>query len=163
MARRSSGRRLAGYLAIGVAVGLVAIVASKVRGDLPVEALRARWAGGASRFVEVDGMQVHLRDEGTGPTVVLLHGTSTSLHTWDGWTAGLRDHYRVVRFDLPGFGLTGPSPSGDYTLAAYVTFVEHVLDRLQVQRFVVAGNSLGGAVAWRFALAHPDRVRGLIL
>src|SRR4051812_18003150 len=134
----SSGKRLAGYVVVGLVVGLAAIVASRLRRDLPVEMLRARWAGGASRFIDVDGMQVHVRDEGSGPAVVLLHGTSSSLHTWDGWADGLRDHYRVVRFDLPAFGLTGPSPSGDYSLDAYVTFVSHVLQRLRVPRFVLA-------------------------
>ena len=138
-------------------------VRSRLRGDIPLETLKARWAGGASQFVAVDGMGVHVRDEGSGPAVVLLHGTSSSLHTWDGWVERLRQGHRVVRFDLPAFGLTGPSPARDYSIDAYTAFVDHLTTRLGLQRFVLAGNSLGGGIAWAYALAHPDRVRALIL
>jgi pimeloyl-ACP methyl ester carboxylesterase len=161
--RRPSFRHwlvLAGALAV-LLVGVS--IAPRLRGDLPLETLRQRWAGGASKFVAVDGMEVHYRDEGVGPAVVLLHGTSASLHTWDGWAAELARNYRVVRFDLPAFGLTGPSPSRDYSIAAYVTFVERMAESLGVDRFVLAGNSLGGRVAWQYALEHRERVRGLIL
>ena len=146
-----------------VTILLAVGVATQWRRDLPLETLRARWATGASRFIEVDGMQVHYRDEGTGPAIVLVHGTSASLHTWDGWTAELARRYRVVRFDLPAFGLTGPSPTHDYSIGAYVTFVDHVATQLGVARFVIAGNSLGGDIAWHFALAHGDKTRALIL
>ena len=136
---------------------------SRWRGDIPLDALKARWAGGTSRFLAVDGMEVHVRDQGSGPPIVLLHGTSSSLHTWDGWAERLREGHRVVRFDLPAFGLTGPSPTRDYSIDAYVAVVDHVTTRLGLQRFVLGGNSLGGGIAWAYALAHPDRVRGLIL
>ncbi|MEW5738032.1 MAG: alpha/beta hydrolase [Myxococcota bacterium] len=134
--------------------------------DRPVEALRARWAPPPSTFLEVAGLSVHVRDEGPREDVtplVLLHGTSASLHTWDGWAAELSKQRRVIRFDLPGFGLTGPAADGDYSIAAYVRFVVAVLDALGVQRFVVAGNSLGGEIAWSTAVAHPERVAGLVL
>ncbi len=134
--------------------------------DIPVESLRPLWAPPPSQFLSVDGMQVHLRDEGPRSDslpVVLLHGTSSSLHTWDGWTISLRATRRVIRFDLPGFGLTGPAADGDYRLDAYVRFVAHVLDTLGVRRVVLAGNSLGGWIAWRFAVAHPERVQRLVL
>jgi len=116
--------------------------------------------------MEVAGLQVHIRDEGPHDDpapIVLLHGTSASLHTWDGWAQALRDKRRVIRFDLPGFGLTGPSADHDYSMDAYVRFVQAVLDRLDVTRFVIAGNSLGGQVAWSTAAALPERVAGLIL
>jgi pimeloyl-ACP methyl ester carboxylesterase len=145
------------FLALAVAF------AAKMRRDLPREALVARWGAPPSRFVALDGMQVHYRDEGSGPAIVLLHGTSSSLHTWEGWAARLRQGNRVVRFDLPAFGLTGPSPARDYTIDAYVTFVDRLLDRLGVQSCALGGNSLGGAIAWKYALAHPQRVRALIL
>jgi pimeloyl-ACP methyl ester carboxylesterase len=156
------GRRLACAIgALGVALGIAYV--SQLRDDIPLATLKARWAGGASRFVSVDGMEVHVRDEGSGPAVVLLHGTSSSLHTWDGWAQRLREDHRVVRFDLPAFGLTGPSPTHDYSIDAYVAVVEHVTARLGLRRFVLGGNSLGGGIACAYALAHPDRVRGLIL
>jgi pimeloyl-ACP methyl ester carboxylesterase len=94
---------------------------------------------------------------------LLLHGTGASLHTWDGWAGPLSAQWRVVRLDLPGFGLTGPHPSGDYSPAATVDFLERFVNAAGLGRFAIAGNSLGGLVAWRFALRHPDRVTALIL
>jgi pimeloyl-ACP methyl ester carboxylesterase len=134
--------------------------------DKPVSMLAARWAAPPSRFLALDGMQVHLRDEGPrtdSVPIVLVHGTSASLHTFDGWAAAMRGSRRVIRFDLPGFGLTGPSPDQDYSLGAYARFTRRLLDSLGVSRFAIAGNSLGGEVAWEVAAAAPDRVAALIL
>ncbi len=145
-----------------VAVGLVAIWAP----DVPVSALQSRWAPAPSQFVALDGLLVHLRDEGPRDDplpIVLLHGTSDSLHTWDGWVAVLKTRRRVIRFDLPGFGLTGPGRDHDYTITAYVRFVGAMLDQLAVPRFVLGGNSLGGQIAWEAAVAMPQRVQQLVL
>jgi len=134
--------------------------------DRPVDSLKARWAAPPSHFVALQGMQVHVRDEGPrdDPTpIVLIHGTSASLHTWDGWVAALSPHRRVIRMDLPGFGLTGPAPDGDYSMARYTGFMRDLLDLLKLDEVVMAGNSLGGGIAWQTALAHPTRVRQLIL
>ncbi len=134
--------------------------------DKPVEELKPRWAPAPSTFIPIDGVQVHLRDEGpkSDPVpIVLLHGTSASLHTWEGWAVALKGQRRVIRFDLPAFGLTGPNQQNDYSTEAYVLFVRAVLDKLGVQRFVVAGNSLGGQIAWSVAAAMPDRVERLVL
>ena len=134
--------------------------------DRPVAALKARWAAAPSQFMRIDGMDVHLRDEGPRDDplpIVLVHGTSASLHTWDGWAEALKSRHRVIRFDLPGFGLTGPSPSGDYTLPTYSRFVVDVLDKLGIRQAILAGNSLGGAVAWKTAADYPERVGKLIL
>ncbi len=159
--RRSVWLVLAGVLFFAVTGVLVSWAPDK-----PVEALQARWAAPPSRFIQVDGMAVHLRDEGPADDplpLVLLHGTSDSLHTWDGWSAVLSRQRRVIRFDLPGFGLTGPDPGNDYSIARYVRFVNAVLDQLGVQRCVLAGNSLGGQIAWATALAAPQRVQQLVL
>jgi pimeloyl-ACP methyl ester carboxylesterase len=134
--------------------------------DVSVESLKPKWAPPPSQFLAVDGMQVHLRDEGPrddSVPIVLLHGTSSSLHAWDGWTTSLSVSRRVIRFDLPGFGLTGPAPDGDYRMEAYVRFVMHTLDAVGARRVVLVGNSLGGWIAWRAALAQPDRVQRLVL
>ena len=142
--------------------GLVAVWAP----DAPVSALTPRWAQPPSRFLPVQGMQVHLRDEGPRDDpapIVLLHGTADSLHTWDGWSATLRTRRRVIRFDLPGFGLTGPNPQGDYSIDAYVRFVLAVLDQLGVRACVLGGNSLGGQIAWETAVVQPQRVLQLVL
>jgi len=155
-----------GILALTVTAVVLAGVASVWAPDRPVDSLKARWAPAPSQFVEVDGMQVHLRDEGPRDDphpIVLLHGTSASLHTWNAWADALKATRRVVRMDMPGFGLTGPNPKGDYTLMAYVAFVDHVLAKLNVQHAVVAGNSLGGEISWLLALHHPERVSRLVL
>jgi len=134
--------------------------------DRSVESLVARWAPPPSEFLDVKGQLVHYRDQGPrdDPTpLVLLHGTSASLHTWEGWVAALKTQRRVISFDLPGFGLTGPSVTNDYRGDSYARFVLDVLDALRVQRFALAGNSLGGEVAWRTALLAPARVDKLIL
>lgn len=134
--------------------------------DVPVDSLKARWATPPSTFISVQGMQVHVRDEGPrdDPTpLVLLHGTSASLHTWDGWVRILSKQRRVIRFDLPGFGLTGPAPDNDYRLERYARFVAATLDALQLKRVVLGGNSLGGEIAWATALMFPERVERLIL
>lgn len=134
--------------------------------DRPLAVLAEKWAPPPSQFISAAGMQVHVRDEGPRDDpnpVVLLHGTGASLHTWDGWVRELSRDRRVVRFDLPGFGLTGPSPDGVYTIERYAEFVLAVADALGLDRFVLAGNSLGGYVAWATAVLHPSRVSALVL
>lgn len=158
--------RTLGITALLICVAVGGYVAFTWAPDVPIESLKAKWAPRPSQFIAVDGMQVHLRDEGPrddSVPIVLLHGTSSSLHTWDGWADSLRATHRVVRFDLPGFGLTGPAPDGDYGMEAYVRFVEHALDAIGARRVVLAGNSLGGWIAWRVAVAQPTRVQRLIL
>ncbi len=134
--------------------------------DRPVEELRGKYASAASQFVELEnGLTVHVRDEGPrdAPVLVLLHGSSASLHTWEPWVERLSDRYRIVTYDQPGHGLTGPNPDGDYRADAFVQTVEEVADALGLTRFVLGGNSMGGWVAWNYALAHPDRLDGIIL
>ncbi|WP_457654208.1 alpha/beta fold hydrolase [Rhodocaloribacter sp.] len=148
---------------IATALAALALGAAFIRPDIPVDELKPKYAPPPSQFMKLDGMEVHYRDEGEGPALVLLHGTGASLHTWDGWAEALSDSFRVVRLDLPGFGLTGPNPEHDYHIATYVDFLEHFAGRLGLERFSLAGNSLGGHIAWRYALAHPQRVEKLIL
>jgi pimeloyl-ACP methyl ester carboxylesterase len=145
---------------------LVAVIAALWAPDRSVDRLTARWARPPSRFVPLQGMMVHVRDQGPRDDplpVVLLHGTSASLHTWEGWAGALDRTRRVITMDLPGFGLTGPDPDGDYRIVRYVRFVTGLLDALGVHRCVIGGNSLGGEIAWNVALDAPQRVAGLIL
>lgn len=138
--------------------------------DRPVEHLVARWAPPPSAFVELDGQLLHYRDEGPrGDPVplLLIHGTSSSLHTWEGWAKVLRQQRRVISLDLPAYGLTGPWTGANqgrpYTAPEYTRVALQLLDHLGVQRFAVAGNSLGGEVAWRLAAQVPQRVDRLVL
>ena len=158
--------RILGVLLLACGIFALAGVIATWAPDRTVAQLSARWAQPPSQFITVDGMQVHVRDEGPrddAEPIVLLHGTSASLHTWDGWTQALTPQHRVIRFDLPAFGLTGPHPNNDYSMAMYVRFVGAVLDQLQVKKFVLVGNSLGGQIAWSTALALPQRVSKLVL
>ena len=133
--------------------------------DRPRAALEATYAAPPSTFVDIAGVRLHLRDTGPrdAPAVVMLHGFGASLHTWDDWAALLESDVRIIRIDLPGFGLTGPDPTGDYTDARSIAVLLALLDRLGVQRATFIGNSMGGRIAWAFAAAHPDRVAKLVL
>jgi pimeloyl-ACP methyl ester carboxylesterase len=138
--------------------------------DRPVQTLVARWALPPSEFIEVKGQLVHLRDEGPrgDPSpLLLLHGTGASLHTWEGWAEALKARKRVIRIDLPGFGLTGPFGgqynADDYRGDTYARFVLDVLDALHLPRASLGGNSLGGEVAWRAVTLAPQRFDKLIL
>ncbi len=158
--------RVLGVAAAVLALLLGGFIAWAWAPDIPVDQLKARWAPPPSQFVEIDGLPVHVRDEGPRDDplpIVLVHGTGASLHTWEGWAAGLRATRRVIRFDLPGFGLTGPNAAHDYRMDEYVRVTTALLERLGVTRFVIGGNSLGGEVAWATAHAQPQRVARLIL
>lgn len=148
-------------------VGLpAAYVAASWAPDRPVADLRARWAKPPSSFIQIGGMDVHVRDEGPindRVPVILLHGTSASLHTWDGWAEVLKGQRRVIRVDLPGFGLTGPAPDGDYSIAAYMRFMEKLFEHYGAEGYIVAGNSFGGRLAWESALALPSYVQKIVL
>ncbi len=153
--------------AVGILLMLLALAFAVSKApDRPLESLVPRWAPPPSDFLELDGQLVHYRDQGpAGDPVplVLIHGTSASLHTWEAWAAELSPTRRVISFDLPGFGLTGPDAANDYSDAYYVGFVRALLQRLRVDKAVVVGNSLGGEIAWQLALADPARVAGLVL
>lgn len=135
--------------------------------DIPVAQLKAKYANAASQFIELSpGTVIHVRDQGPrdGLTLVLIHGSNASLHTWEPWVQRLTArNIRVVSLDLPAHGLSGPTPQGLYTNAAYVGIVEQLVDRLGLKQFVLGGNSMGGGIAWRYAVKHPERLSGLIL
>ena len=156
-------KRVFKILAVIVALIVVAVVLLRTP-DTDPQQMRAKYGGQPSQFVALaKGQTIHLRDEGPrdAPAIMLLHGSNSSLHTWDAWAAGLSDTYRVIRFDQVGHGLTGPASDGDYSKARLVADVDAVADHLGVETFVVAGNSMGGWVSAAYAIAHPDRVNGL--
>ena len=130
--------------------------------EIPVEQLEAKYATGASAFLDVAGMRVHYRDEGEGEALLLIHGILASLHTWEGWAKELKADYRVISLDLPGFGLTGPANFA-YNRDNYIEFLHAFLEKLEVERVTVVGNSLGGFFAWNYAIDHPEQVERLVL
>ena len=134
--------------------------------DTDPKIMRALYGGPPSQFIAIgNGVTVHLRDEGPrdAPAIVLLHGSNADLHTWEPWVEALKGRYRVIRFDQVGHGLTGPDPKHDYSRDNYVADVLEVADALGLDRFVLGGNSMGGKHALAFAVAHPERLTGLVL
>lgn len=150
---------------IGLALSAVflLLVVGVYQADLSREELWERYAYPESQTIDVDGMPVHYRDVGQGKPIVLLHGTGASLHTWDGWSNALADSFRLISVDLPAFGMTGPHPDRDYSIESYVDFVDELVEQLGVDSFALAGNSLGGLIAWAYTAAHADKVSELIL
>lgn len=134
--------------------------------DRPVGELIPLYTNPHSRFMPVLGMRVHYRDQGIqsdSVPLILLHGMSSSLHTWDSVVLALKSARRVISLDLPGFGLTGPSPEGTYNFDYYSKFIDSFTNRLQLGRFILVGNSMGGAIAWNYALHNPQALAKLIL
>lgn len=134
--------------------------------DTDAEEMRAKYGGVPSQFLELsDGQRVHFRAEGPrdAPAIVLLHGFNADIHTWQPWADRLKADYRVIRFDQIGHGLTGPAVDDDYSLEAFVADLDEIATRLGAERFVLAGNSMGGWIAMGYAMAHPERLEGLVL
>lgn len=155
-----------GWLVLALTVLLAAGYLVLLRPDIPFTTLEARYAAPTSRFMDLpDGTHLHYRDEGNpaGPVLVLVHGYSASAADWDGWAKALGTTYRIIAPDLPGHGLTRTLPGYQSGPDAQVTVVDALVNGLALPRFVIAGNSMGGGVAWRYALAHPDRLNGLVL
>ncbi len=153
------------FVIFGIVVFLVLglVVGSFAYRDVPAATLEAQYATPSSSFMDLDGVRIHYRVEGSGPTLVLIHAHYASLLMWDPWVAVLKDRYRIVRFDMTSHGLTGPDPSGDYSLPRTVKLFEGLVDALAPGSFALAGTSLGGTVAMHYAARHPERVERLVL
>lgn len=133
--------------------------------DIPLEDLKAKYSYPHSQFIEVDGINFHLLDEGNkiDEAVVLIHGHFGSLHMYDSWVDILKEHYRVVRFDITSHGLTGPDPTGDYTRERTTYLTEELFDKLDLDKFHICGTSTGGSIALYYASKHPEKVLSLTL
>jgi pimeloyl-ACP methyl ester carboxylesterase len=145
---------------------LVALLAVLYRADIPADEIEKIYADSTSHFMDIMGMRVHYRLEGDPADsipLVLIHGTSSSLHTWDSIVPALRTNRRILRMDMPGFGLTGPSPDQVYSMEGYHLFLDSLFERLDIRQCVLGGNSLGGLIAWTYALHDSNRIKGLVL
>ncbi len=162
----------AGYGLLGLVVLAGVWVFSNSAPDISIQTMKSKYATSASKFMEIDGgesglISVHYRDEGTitadSIPLVLIHGTGSSLFTWDGWVKELGGKFRIIRLDLPAYGLTGPNKTHDYSMKYYTQIIHELLTRLNVKQCYMAGNSLGGGVTWNYALAYPAAVKKMIL
>lgn len=154
------------YTGITLLVLIVGICFFYWENDIPLETLKTRYASKSSAFVDVMQMKVHYRDEGfknDSVPLVLIHGTGASLHTWEESVNLLKDSFRIITMDLPAYGLTGPNPERVYSQEFYVQFIHEFLTSIHVDKCIIGGNSLGGAIAWNYAYQYPEKVKKLIL
>lgn len=133
------------------------------RADISPGEIEQKYATAQSHFIEVDGINVHVRIMGEGDPIILLHGSFSSLHTWDTWQQELSPYFLTVSLDFPGHGLTGPDEEQRYSLADYSQLVLRLSEKLNLDKFHLAGNSMGGAVAMQVASTRPDKVISLNL
>lgn len=146
------------FLSAGVLYGLWAP-------DIDLSELKLRYGSASQHVMEVGGLNIHYKDTGPNdaPVLLLLHGFGSSLQTWDAWTTQLEKNYRVISLDLPGFGLTGPSPANNYSEQNDVSTLTHFADKLGLSSFSLIGHSMGGKMAWGLAASQPERVKALVL
>ncbi|MDQ0464583.1 pimeloyl-ACP methyl ester carboxylesterase [Caulobacter ginsengisoli] len=167
------GRLVIGQLVVGLGVVVLVIAVVLVatwlvlrRPDIPFEKLEAKYAVPTSHYVDLgEGVRVHYRDDGDpkAPVIVLVHGFGDSFLTWEGWIKALSPHYRVITLDLPGHGLTRAPATYAPEPDRYADLIDAFAAKLDLPPFAIAGNSMGGGVAWRFALRHPQRLTALVL
>ena len=150
----------------GIVAFILILLIIVCESDRPVEELIPLYANQDSKFMPILGMKVHYRDEGVqtdSVPLILLHGMSSSLNTWDSVVIGLKGQKRVISLDLPGFGLTGPSPENAYNFPYYSKFIDSFTTRLKIKRFILVGNSMGGAISWNYALHNPKGLAKMVL
>lgn len=156
-------KNLLKYSLFAITAILFIVIAIYWKNDIDLNELKDKYAYPSSSFISIDGINVHYRDVGKGEAILLIHGTGASLHTWEKWIDILSPSYRVISFDLPGFGLTGPDPNHNYQISRYSAILDSLIVKLKVDSFHIAGNSLGGLVAWRYTTQFPQKILTLNL
>ena len=158
--------KILGWILVIIFSILLVFVGIVGESDLSLEEMKPKYTNQESEFMPLMGMDVHFRDEGNpndSIPVLLIHGMSSSLHTFDSVTVDLKKNHRVISLDMPAFGLTGPNPENTYSLDYYAQFLEEFRKKLNIEKWSLAGNSLGGAIAWNYAVDFPNRVHRLVL
>ncbi len=157
--------KLAYLTLLPLGVILAGLVGWAYTPDRSGAALRAKYDDAATSYLDINGIALRIRDTGpkSAPALILLHGFGGSLETWEPWARVLDKTYRVIRMDLPGFGLTGPDPTNNYTDDRAIALISGLMDHLRIPKATLIGNSLGGRIAWHFAAAYPARTDKLIL
>lgn len=158
-------RLVLGTLAVVVAL-LGLGFAALHRGDIPYATLDAKYRNADSRMLDLgDGLVVHWRDAGNpaGRPLLLVHGFSSSVQSWEKWTPLLEGDYRLISVDLPGHGLTRTPAGYDPSIERYADFLDTFMGAIKLDRATVIGSSMGGHAAWELALRHPERVEALVL
>ena len=156
-------KKLIKFSLLAISAFLIIVISIYWKNDIDINELKNKYAYPTSSFISIDGINVHFRDVGKGDAILLIHGTGASLHTWEKWINILSTDYRVISFDLPGFGLTGPDPNHNYQISRYTAILDSLMVKLKVDSFHIAGNSLGGLVAWHYTTQFPQKILTLNL
>ena len=156
-------KKIIKYTLFAIIAFLIIVISIYWKNDIDINELKNKYAYPSSSFISIDGINVHFRNVGKGEAILLIHGTGASLHTWEKWIDILSPSYRVISFDLPGFGLTGPDPNHNYQISRYTAILDSLMVKLKVDSFHIAGNSLGGLVAWRYTTQFPQKILTLNL
>lgn len=167
---KSTVGRYLKYFFLFIILSTITLVVVFAQSDIPKRELIKKYTSSDSRFIPIMGMKIHYRDQGNpndSIPLVLIHGTSSSLHTWEKLTAILNKaeygNKRVISLDMPAFGLTGPNPENKYSYENYTQLIDSLLIKLHVNTCIIGGNSLGGGIAWHYAVAYKHKVARLIL
>jgi pimeloyl-ACP methyl ester carboxylesterase len=136
--------------------------------EIPLKDLETKFAKPASKFMDIDGVRVHYMDEGPqsnqpGEAIVLVHASYMNLQTFDSMAKALSQKYRVVRFDVPTAGLTGPDPKQRYSIELNMQILDTLTTNLGIDKFALLGTSSGGPVVFRYTADKPERVTRMIL
>jgi pimeloyl-ACP methyl ester carboxylesterase len=151
-------KKLIKFSLLAISAFLIIVISIYWKNDIDINELKNKYAYPTSSFISIDGINVHYREVGIGEAILLIHGTGASLHTWEKWIDILSPEYRVISFDLPGFGLTGPDPNLNYQISRYTAILDSLMVKLKVDSFHIAGNSLGGLVAWHYTTQFPQKI-----
>ena len=156
-------------IAIALILGIVLLFYSMIKldirypSDISKESIEAKYLLESSDFIEIDGVNIHFAIDGSGPDLLLLHANYANLIDWNPWVNLLKDHYRVIRIDIPGHGLTAADPSNDYSMQRTIFLLEGFLNAFEVQKLSIAGASLGGTIGLHYTRRNPEKVDNLIL
>ena len=156
-------------IAIALILGIVLLFYSMIKldirypSDISKESIEAKYLLESSNFIEIDGVNIHFAIDGTGPDLLLLHANYANLIDWNPWVDQLKKHFRVIRIDIPGHGLTEADPSNDYSMQRTVFLLENFLNELKIDTLSIAGASLGGTTSLHYASQNPEKIDNLIL
>jgi pimeloyl-ACP methyl ester carboxylesterase len=118
-------------------------------------------------FTVVDGINLHVQveglEKGSRTPIILIHGFTASLYTWRFNIDELGKSFPVYALDLPGFGYSDKPKDFQYDLDGYADFIVRFMDAFKISEAILVGNSMGGGIAIKTALNHPDRVAKLVL
>ena len=113
----------------------------------------------AGHWADVNGTRLYYEQSGHGPDVILIHGVTLDHRMWEPQVKALSMAFRVTRYDVRGFGRSGPATTRHDPVADLLALLDH----LQISRAHIVGMSMGGVIATDFVLSHPDRSTSLVL